>query len=186
MYCEPGGQKPQNQCATPLTFISSAFTISGKTPGRCTQTSTLGRFVRLRTGTQAAFLLARPPHAGDVAVPRPEGDGGDHQQPRRVLHPAGLCPAGQRAHLRALHRPAALVPLAGLRGPAGQPGRGHEPAAVSPGEGRAAVGGPGRRVHQAVLPGEGVLERPHGPARRPTQQAGARQNLQTARYSHVS
>lgn len=30
MYCEPTGQKPQSQSASPMTFISPAFTISGK------------------------------------------------------------------------------------------------------------------------------------------------------------
>lgn len=46
-------------------------------------------------GTQVAFCVYRLSYAGGVAVPRTESDDSDHQEPRRVLHHAGLCPLGK-------------------------------------------------------------------------------------------
>lgn len=183
MYCELTGGRTLNQSPARTTFLSPAFTVSGKKQKQTRHAAGFLRRVTLEHGPH--FCVCRLSHAGDVVVPGPAGDEGDHQQPGRLLHPAGRRPRGKRADLRALHRPAALLPLAGLHGAALVDGRGDEPPPVSPGEGRAVVGGPGRGVHQALLPRQGVLERPNGPTRRPAQQAGARKDLQTARRAGV-
>lgn len=46
-------------------------------------------------GTQIAFCVYRISYAGDVVVPGPEGDESDHQEPRWVLHHAGLRAPGK-------------------------------------------------------------------------------------------
>lgn len=179
MYCELTGKKP-----APITFLSPTLTISGKFMGLCVQKTTC--HWPLHCLTWNTFCVFRLPYAGGVAIPGPEGHESGHQQPRWVLHPAGPRPVGKWTDLRALHCPAALLPLPKLCIPSVMLGWSDEPPSLSFGERCAIMGSPRWGVHQAVLPGQSVLERSHGPTHWPAQQTGARKDLQAAWHTHIS
>ncbi len=121
-------------------------------------------------------------------LPRVSGEGGDHQQPRRLSHlllsvsrvplvplvPGPRGPAVRRGRARALPLPLPSVSAA----------RGRE-AAQCAGARRAAVAGSGRALRQAPVPGPRVLGGPAGPVRRQTQQAGERADLQADGHAAV-
>lgn len=188
MYCELKRRKPQSHDSAPLMFLSPTPTISGnKACGITQRHNKLHQSVTFTRGHegQIAFCVSRLSYAGRIAVPGPDGEEGDHQQPRWLLHPPGLCSLGKWKNLWTVQRPAALLPFTSGNVPAVMHGWSNEPTPLSPGEGRALMGSSRWGVHQEVLPGKGVLERPHGPTHWPTQQTGSRKDLQAARYPHI-
>lgn len=184
-YCDLTDKKVQNQ-SSPINFLSSALTISGEKTHKLHNWTCYWCLHCMTWKNKVAICLYRLSYAGDIVVPRPEGNESDHQEPGWVLHHAGPCSLGKWTDLWALHHPAAVFPFPSLCIPAILHGWSNESSPLSPGERCAIMGGPRWGVHQAVLPGQGVLEGSHGPIHWPTQQTGARKDLQTAWYTHIS
>lgn len=180
-YCETTEKTVQNPAPSPMNFLSPILNVSGEKLQQrivCLLNVFLWYLV--------AFCVCRLSYAGEATVSRQHSDKSDHLEPRWVLHSSGSCSFGEWTDLRALLCPAALFPFSSLGFSTLWHGWSNESSAQSPGKGRAIMGGTRWGVHQAVLPGQGVLERSHGPTLWPAKQTGAGKDFQTPGYTHVS
>ncbi|XP_042656902.1 trithorax group protein osa-like isoform X2 [Tyto alba] len=137
-----------------------------------------------RGGCQPLRLLApRPP-----LLLRRAGEGGHHPHGRGLPHHLPRRAGRQRAPLRPLLHGADRVPPAagaGRRWPGGRHDRRAGEAPAPPGARGAAVGSARGGLHEAAVPGQGVLERATGPAQGLAQQAGEGEDLQAAGHAAV-
>lgn len=129
------------------------------------------------------LLAPRPPlllrRAGEGAH-HPHGRGLPHRLPRRA--------GRKRAPLRPLVHGADRIPPAagsGRQQPGGRRDRGAGEAPAPPGARGPAVGGPRGGLHEAPVPGQGVLERAAGTAPGLAQQTGEGEDLQAAGHAAV-